>query len=318
MQLLIAFYEPEILLDAREQALPDGVQLVSLLPGGEIAPSLETASPEVRDRVLVDPSPELLGSGAVRAILTRDFRRTAHAFPQINPGDIVTWPELEGACRRWGAATAPEIRFYGQFDPPVDKILYDTYFKDVRDGVFIEAGAADGVEESCCKVFEEFLGWTGINVEPSPVNFEALQAARPNAINIRAALSDHDGSATFTNALHPVRGARFGNGSLGHTQRHIDELTGNGCTFETFEVQTIRYDTLLERHGLKHVDLFVLDVEGHELTVLRGMAGTTVWPRVFCIEHGNIGLENLRSMLERVGYGFDFVAFNNAYFSRPA
>lgn len=228
MQLLIAFYEPEILLDAREQALPDGVQLVSLLPGGEIAPSLETASPEVRDRVLVDPSPELLGSGAVRAILTRDFRRTAHAFPQINPGDIVTWPELEGACRRWGAATAPEIRFYGQFDPPVDKILYDTYFKDVRDGVFIEAGAADGVEESCCKVFEEFLGWTGINVEPSPVNFEALQAARPNAINIRAALSDHDGSATFTNALHPVRGARFGNGSLGHTQRHIDELTGKG------------------------------------------------------------------------------------------
>jgi hypothetical protein len=29
------------------------------------------------------------------------------------------------------------MRFYGQFDPPVDKVLYDTYFTDVRGGVCI-------------------------------------------------------------------------------------------------------------------------------------------------------------------------------------
>lgn len=59
----------------------------------------------------------------------------------------------------------------------------------------------------------------------------------------------------------------------------------------------MRYDTLLERHGIDHVDLFVLDVEGHELSVLRGMIGTKVWPRVFCIEHGNIGVESLQTYL---------------------
>lgn len=209
------------------------------------------------------------------------------------------------------------MRFYGQFDPPVDKILFDTYFEDVRGGVFIEAGAANGREESCCLAFEESLGWSGINVEPSPANFELLTGARPSATNVRGALSDHDGTATFTNAIHPERGRDFGNGSLSHTEAHVAELVGNGCTFETFDVEVMRYDTLLERCGVDHVDLFVLDVEGHELSVLRGMEGTKVWPKVFCVEHGNIGLEPLREILEPVGYVFDGVAFNNAYFSLP-
>lgn len=209
------------------------------------------------------------------------------------------------------------MRFYGQFDPPVDRILYDTYFENVRGGVCIEAGAYDGVEESCCKTFEEFLGWRGINVEPSPFSFAMLEANRPESYNIRAALSDSDGTATFTNALHPERGRAFGNGSLNHTEAHRAELVETGCSFETFEVETLRYDTLLRRAGVDRVDLFVLDVEGHELDVLRGMEGTRVWPRVFCIEHGNIGLENLQERLAQVGYVFDGVAFNNAYFSLP-
>jgi hypothetical protein len=124
--------------------------------------------------------------------------------------------------------------------------------------------------------------------------------------------------ATFTNALHPQRGAHFGNGSLSHTEGHVAELVANGCTFETFDVETLTYRTLLERHGVQRLDLFVLDVEGHELSVLQGMEGAEVWPRVFCIEHGNIGIEPLRGLLAPKGYVFDGVAFNNAYFSLAA
>jgi hypothetical protein len=60
----------------------------------------------------------------------------------------------------------------------------------------------------------------------------------------------------------------------------------------------------------------VLDVEGHELTVLDAMEGTNIWPKVFCIEHGQIGTDGLRAILEPHGYAFDGVAFNNAYFSQ--
>jgi len=209
------------------------------------------------------------------------------------------------------------MRFYGQFDPPVDKVLYDTYFTDVRGGVCIEAGAYDGELESCCKVFEEFMGWTGVNVEASPHNFRLLEARRPNAINVNAALSHVDGTATFNHAVHAEHGADFGNGSLGNTAEHMADLLGQGCTFETYEVETLRYDTLLDRHGIAEVDLFVLDVEGHELSVLRGMEGTERWPRVFCIEHGHIGADKLRQLLGPVGYVFDGIADANASFSLP-
>jgi FkbM family methyltransferase len=319
MPFLVAYFEPEVLGQATRDLVSGDcpeLQFVSLLPGEVMMPLLRAAEPSVRERVLLDASPELIGSGEVRAVLTTDVQAAAAALPEISPSDIVTWPSARELYRRWSDAR-PQIRFYGQFDPPVDKILYDTYFSGVRDGFFIEAGASDGVEENCCKAFEEFLGWRGMNVEPSPANFELLQAARPDAINVRAALSDRDGTATFTNALHPERGARFGNGSLSHTEAHVQELVETGCTFEAFDVETVRYDTLLRRHRIDRVDLFVLDVEGHELSALRGMEGTEVWPQVLCVEFGNIGLDGLRSRLEPLGYRFDFTAFNNAYFCRP-
>jgi len=319
---LVAFYEPEVLGEATRDLVSAGhpdLRFVSLLPGEAITPLLRAADPGVRELVVLDPAPELIASGEIRAVVTTDREAAAAALPEVSPSDIVTWSQAREMYRSWSDAQphAPEIRFYGQFDPPVDKILYDTYFTGVRGGFFIEAGASDGVEENCCKAFEESLDWTGINVEPSPVNFELLQVARPGAINVRAALSDRDGSATFTNALHPERGARFGNGSLSHTEDHIEELVAGGCTFETFDVETVRYDTLLARHGIERVDLFVLDVEGHELSALRGMEGTHIWPQVFCVEFGNIGLESLCRKLEAWGYRFDFTAFNNAYFHRP-
>ncbi|MEI9889739.1 MAG: hypothetical protein WDN45_03025 [Caulobacteraceae bacterium] len=51
-------------------------------------------------------------------------------------------------------------KFYGQFDPPVDRVLFERYFPDktIR-GVFVECGAYDGQTESCCKFFEN--RWTG-------------------------------------------------------------------------------------------------------------------------------------------------------------
>jgi FkbM family methyltransferase len=209
------------------------------------------------------------------------------------------------------------MRFYGQFDPPVDKILFDNYFSGTRGGTFIEAGASDGVEESCCKAFEESLDWRGVNVEPSPFTYGLLCQNRPLAVNVRAALSDRNGTATFRNALHPVRGANFGNGSLSHTSAHVEELEASGCTFEEFEVETLTYPRLVERGRLDRLDLFVLDVEGHELPVLQGMRETQLWPRVFCVEFGNVGLDDLRALLEPQGYLLDGTAFNNAYFSQP-
>lgn len=210
------------------------------------------------------------------------------------------------------------MQFYGQWDPPVDAVLYERYFTDRHNGICIEAGAYDGVEESSCKMFEESLGWTAVNCEPVPFIFNLLCANRPDALNLNVALSDRRSTGSFTQAVHPDRGHRFGNGSLSHAASHTDLLTAQGCTFDTFEVETITYAELVAALDLRRVDLLVLDVEGHEPAAIAGMAGCPdhLLPAVMCIEYPNTGLDVLSSLVDRLGYVLDGTSFNNAFYIR--
>jgi FkbM family methyltransferase len=200
------------------------------------------------------------------------------------------------------------MRFYGQWNPPVDRVLFERYFQGVRGGFFIEAGAFDGLIESSCKFFEESLGWRGANLERN----------RPGSLNLQIALSDVRGTASFTQAVHPQRGQHFGNGSLGHTPEHLNLLEKEGCRFEQFPVPTITYREFVIEQGIERVDLMVLDVEGHEPAVIAGMAGSAVLPRVLCVEHGHNGVEGTTRMLAPLGYRYDFSSHNNSMYRLAA
>lgn len=201
------------------------------------------------------------------------------------------------------------MNFYGQsinnggFSPdPVDKILYERYFKEKTDGFFIEAGANDGLFLTSCKTFEE-IGWHGMNFEPSKKLFAKLVSNRPKSINLDIALSDKKSKVIFEDI-------DFDNGGfsrISHESRNkkFDEqfkLVPN----DRYEITTEEYESVLKRHGISSVDLMVLDVEGHELEVIDGM-GTdrSIKPKVFCIEHTHVGFDNLKKKLEN-DYVYDW------------
>lgn len=212
------------------------------------------------------------------------------------------------------------MKYYGQFSPPLDKLLYERYFLNKHSGFFLECGATDGVTESTCKFFEESMKWTGINIEPVPFLFERLIRNRPKAHNLSIALSDRDGKATFTHAVHPLHGWLFGNGSLKHSEAHLDDLLTQGCSFSQFEVTTMTYPTMLKQVSpnsvLPALDLMILDVEGHELQVVSAMRDASVLPTVFCVESTISDSEALRSAVEALGYHFDITMHNNSVFLR--
>jgi FkbM family methyltransferase len=198
-------------------------------------------------------------------------------------------------------------RFYGQFRPPVDQLLYEHYFRDHVEGTFIEAGAHDGVSYSSCKFFEEFLGWRGFNLEPSTPLFEHLVNNRPLATNVHVALSDRAGTAalrtrhdhSFGGTLRDVRGdARF-----------QVEMAG---------IRTLTYAGLIDEYAIATVDLCVLDVEGHELEVLDGMRECATLPRVLVVEHSLVPFREICRRVAPLGYQCDFRRRVNSYFSRPA
>jgi FkbM family methyltransferase len=180
--------------------------------------------------------------------------------------------------------------YRGQWNPPVDEILHRVFFPDgTPPGVLVECGAADGLEDSCGKFFAE-RGWAAFNVEPDVERFLKLLANRPNDTNVNAALSDADGEITFR------RGQR--EGDVGRSR----------C---------MTWASLVAELGLTKVDLFVLDVEGHELAVVAGMAGCPVLPKVICAEYPwpSTQYGPLVAALEKLGYQAHFVSWNNVFLS---
>ena len=210
------------------------------------------------------------------------------------------------------------MTYHGQWDPPVDKVLHERYFRDRVGGVFIECGAFDGVEESCCLFFERERGWTGVSCEPVPALFSRLVVNRPTSTNLNVALAARSGRASFTHVIHPERGEWFGNGSLRLPEAARTDLADQSCEFVEIEVDTITYGDLVRQVGIVEVDLFVLDVEGHELEVIEGMKGCDPRhrPKVLCVEFVTSGLERLADALATLCYELDDTSFNNAFFVR--
>jgi FkbM family methyltransferase len=212
------------------------------------------------------------------------------------------------------------MKFYGQFSPPVDQVIYQRYQKLLsrRPGYYMESGAFDGVTESNCKFLEESLGWLGINVEPFPHHFQKLQRNRPKSLNMNCALSSINGTHEFTHVVHPRLGDDFGNGSLCHTSEHQDNLKQQGCEFRTLKVPTMTYDALVAQSGFPRIDLLSLDVEGHEIEVLKGMQEERFLPQLICIETGHDRDRKIDDRLREMGYEYDGEYLVNSFYVRAA
>lgn len=208
------------------------------------------------------------------------------------------------------------MTYYGQWDPPVDKWIHTHFFTNYKNGFFIEAGAFDGLTENSCKFFEESMGWTGINVEPDVYNYKRLCINRPNTLNLDVGLSDKETDVTFYKAVHPTMGQAFGNGSIKHHEIHRRHLINEGCKFEEHKIHTITYKQLIEKYNVKNVDLMVLDVEGHELSVLDGMKDCLIMPKVMCVEHGVLGIEMINNKMFELGYEYVNSSFNNSFYTK--
>uniref|UniRef100_A0A6M3IVL0 Putative methyltransferase n=1 Tax=viral metagenome TaxID=1070528 RepID=A0A6M3IVL0_9ZZZZ len=204
-------------------------------------------------------------------------------------------------------------KYYGQWNPRADEVLHENYFKAIRNGFFVDCGAGDGVIDSNTKFFEDSLDWTGVCIEPSPVSFNQLTNRRPNTKNLMLGLSDHDGTITFTEA---VNSSNFSGGAVKYHPRLKAFVSACGYNFKDITIETMRYDTLLVRLSIIKVNLLSIDVEGYEASVIAGMSGATILPDVICIEYTCVGIQRAKRLLAELGYRFDFVSFNNAYFSR--
>ena len=182
----------------------------------------------------------------------------------------------------------PRLRrgpWYGEFGQ--DRFLDRHVFGGARAGVFVEAGAYDGVTGSNTLFFERFRGWRGLLVEPSP-RLAALARGRRRAPVHEVALAAATGRGRF---VEVVSGYRMMSGlESTYPPSMLRAVRARRDHREALlHVPTRTLQDLLAEAGLGEVDLVSLDLEGGELAVLENFPFRRFHVRAWCVENREDG-----------------------------
>lgn len=176
------------------------------------------------------------------------------------------------------------------------------YLKDIENGVFVEAGALDGIFMSNTILLED-LEWTGLLIEPS---HKAVIECKKNRVAIveECALVSKD----FTE--DGIRGDFIFDGEAG--MGAWSSINHNAYGYQvnnvfhpmSIYVQARTLGGILAQHQIKKVDFLSLDVEGYELEALKGIDFSQVEISYILIEVNlrDYTLEDMDAYLTQFGY----------------
>jgi FkbM family methyltransferase len=196
-----------------------------------------------------------------------------------------------------------------------DITLNREYFKNKRNGTYIELGALDGLLYSNTKFFQDQLGWSGVLIEPHPIQFQRLQQTRPNNVlfnDLVSCKTDPQTFRYFTHGMAAISGIENTIPSL-HFDLWFDSIEYSSLPQSSVDIKPRTLSEIIKSTNYTHFDLLSLDVEGHEYEVLLSW-DFSVPIDVILIEMLGRNSERdelCRKILLNNGYVFDRVLHHN-------
>jgi FkbM family methyltransferase len=156
-----------------------------------------------------------------------------------------------------------------------EEVLIRHFFRDRREGFFVDVGASHYRDWSNTYYLERQLGWSGIAVDALEEYAADYQAHRPRTKYFPFFVSDVSGAVVD---LHvPRRNKWVASGDKQFVEKFDAASTA-------VPVKTITLDDLLAREGVTRFDFLSLDVELGEPKVLAGFDIERFRPALVCVE----------------------------------
>ena len=160
------------------------------------------------------------------------------------------------------------------------------------------------------------LGWKGMNIDLNPLSIALFNVARPTDLNICTAVSNKKvGNLYFDHELSPQN-------TLEKNHAVFYEKTFGSKIKKPKKIRTRKLSEIFRKNGVFKVDFMNIDVEGHELSVLKSINLKKFDIKVICIE---VLKHNLKAIIEskkvirhlnKNGFKFKFSVGINSVFIR--
>lgn len=189
--------------------------------------------------------------------------------------------------------------FYGQYQQ--DQYVYENFFKNKQNGVFVDIGAHDGITLSNTYFFEKTMGWTGICIEPIPEVYNRLKDNR-KCLCIQGCIFDNRDSVPFLkiSGWAEMLSGIIENYDPQHLKRIQWEIELNGGQAEIINVRCYNLMELLLKNHIQHIDYLSIDTEGGELGILQSIDFSRIDIDVIEVENNYHG--PFQTFLEPLGY----------------
>ena len=190
-------------------------------------------------------------------------------------------------------------------------------FNKKMNGTYLDLGCFHPVRQNNTFLFHR-LGWKGINIDLNPLTIELFKIARPNDINICAAISGKKGfkELFFDNELSSLN-------TINKNHTLFLKKAFNQINLKRVKIKTNTLSNILKKYKINEIDFMNIDIEGNEFDVLKTINFNKINIKVICIEIVNyelyskkikINKNRIFNILKKNKYNLKFKTFVNYIF----